>query len=64
MFRRQNVLIYLIIALRHYANSPPLPPAGARLLQDAVRDILFLKEANNQLELKLRQAVEWELGVC
>lgn len=33
------------------------------LLQSAVRDILFLKEKNDKLELKLKQAVEWELDI-
>lgn len=36
---------------------------GACFLQDAVRDMLYLKESNDELELKLKQAAEWEPDV-
>ncbi|CAM9335866.1 unnamed protein product [Ascophyllum nodosum] len=33
------------------------------LMQDAVQDLLFLKERNGDLERKLKEAVEWELDI-
>lgn len=32
-------------------------------LQNAVRDLLYLKERNDELELKLKKAAKWELDV-
>ncbi|CAM9240011.1 unnamed protein product [Ectocarpus sp. 12 AP-2014] len=33
------------------------------LMQDAVRDMLYLKESNDELRLKLKQAADWDLGI-
>eukprot|EP00903_Cladosiphon_okamuranus_P019220 g17674.t1 len=33
------------------------------LMQDAVRDMLYLKQRNDELELQLKRAAEWELDV-
>ncbi|CAN0026497.1 unnamed protein product [Pylaiella littoralis] len=33
------------------------------LMQDAVRDMMYLMEKNNELELKLKQAADWELDI-
>lgn len=38
-------------------------PHGVCFLQDAVRDMLYLKERNDELEFKLKQAADWELDV-
>lgn len=35
-----------------------------RSFQDAVRDMLFLKDSNAQLQRKLKQAIEWDMDVC
>lgn len=35
----------------------------ACFLQDAVRDLLYFKERNDELELKLKKAAEWELDI-
>ncbi|CAM9869848.1 unnamed protein product, partial [Ectocarpus fasciculatus] len=33
------------------------------LMQDAVRDMLYLKESNDELRLKLKQAADWDLDI-
>lgn len=38
----------------------PAPPSSR---QDAVRDMLYLKESNDELRLKLKQAVDWDLDI-
>ena len=36
---------------------------GVCFLQEAVRDMLYLKARNDELEFKLKQAADWELDV-
>lgn len=33
-------------------------------VQDAVRDMMYLKECNDEMEFKLKQAADWELDIA